>query len=239
MNLKIVNLTKSFEGELVLDNLNLEVDNVHAMAIIGSSGGGKTTLLRIIAGLEKPDSGQVFVNGKEIIFEEKFLNEYRKTVGMVFQSFNLFPHFSAEDNIIVPLEKVHHLDKKSAKLKSGQLLEKFELTEHKDKLPSQLSGGQRQRVAIARALSINPQFLLLDEPTSALDPSLTKGVIRTIETLRKENKDLILVTHEMSFAKEACDYFLFIKDGNIAAHGNKIDFFNNKKNKLLNEFLNE
>ena len=239
MNLKIVNLTKSFEGELVLDNLNLEVDNVHAMAIIGSSGGGKTTLLRIIAGLEKPDSGQVFVNGKEIIFEEKFLNEYRKTVGMVFQSFNLFPHFSAEDNIIVPLEKVHHLDKKSAKLKSSELLAKFELTEHKDKLPSQLSGGQRQRVAIARALSINPQFLLLDEPTSALDPSLTKGVIRTIETLRKENKDLILVTHEMSFAKEAFDYFVFIKDGIIAAHGNKVDFFNNKRNKLLDEFLNE
>ncbi len=239
MNLSIKNLTKSFEGELVLNNLSLEVDNVHAMAIIGSSGGGKTTLLRILAGLEKPDSGKVFVNGNEIIFEEKFLNEYRKTVGMVFQSFNLFPHFSANDNIVVPLEKVHGVDKKTANLKSSKLLEKFDLAEHKDKRPSQLSGGQRQRVAIARALSIDPQFLLLDEPTSALDPSLTKGVIRTIETLRKENKDLILVTHEMAFAKEACDYFVFIKDGVIADHGNKKNFFSHEISDLLDEFLNE
>ncbi|NLC65797.1 MAG: amino acid ABC transporter ATP-binding protein [Clostridium sp.] len=239
MNLSIKNLTKSFEGELVLNNLSLEVDNVHAMAIIGSSGGGKTTLLRILAGLEKPDSGKVFVNGNEIIFEEKFLNEYRKTVGMVFQSFNLFPHFSANDNIVVPLEKVHGVDKKTANLKSSKLLEKFDLAEHKDKRPSQLSGGQRQRVAIARALSIDPQFLLLDEPTSALDPSLTKGVIRTIETLRKENKDLILVTHEMAFAKEACDYFVFIKDGVITDHGNKKNFFSHEISDLLDEFLNE
>ncbi|NLC54982.1 MAG: amino acid ABC transporter ATP-binding protein [Erysipelothrix sp.] len=238
MNLSIRNLSKSFEGELVLDNLSLDVENVHAMAIIGSSGGGKTTLLRIIAGLEKPDSGSVFVNGKEIIFEESFLNEYRKTVGMVFQSFNLFPHLSANDNIVVPLTVVHKLDKKTASAKSRQLLEKFELLEHKNKIPSQLSGGQRQRVAIARALSIDPEFLLLDEPTSALDPSLTKSVIRTIETLRKENKDLILVTHEMAFAKEACDYFVFIKDGVIADYGDKQTFFSQKASKLLDEFLN-
>lgn len=239
MNLRIKNLTKSFEGELVLDNLTLEVNNVHALAIIGSSGGGKTTLLRILAGLEKPDSGQVFINGREVIFDEKFLHEYRKTVGMVFQSFNLFPHFSAKDNIVVPLEKVHGLDKKTAHLKSRQLLEKFDLLEHKDKLPAQLSGGQRQRVAIARALSIDPQFLLLDEPTSALDPSLTKGIVRTIETLRKENKDLILVTHEIAFAKKACDYFVFIKDGIIADHGNKENFFSDELSSILDEFLNQ
>lgn len=239
MNLKIKNLTKSFAGEIVLDRLNLEIDNVQAIGIIGSSGGGKTTLLRILAGLEKPDSGQVFVNGKEIIFEEKALNEYRKTVGMVFQSFNLFPHFSAEENITIPLEKVHHIGKTEAKEKSSALLQKFQLIEHKDKRPAQLSGGQRQRVGIARALSIEPQFLLLDEPTSALDPSLTKDVIRTIETLRAENRDLILVTHEMAFAKEACDYFVFIKDGVIAAHGDEESFFNTKGNQKLNEFLNE
>lgn len=133
MKLKIVNLSKSFNGELVLDNLSLDIDHVHSVAIIGSSGGGKTTLLRILAGLEKPDSGQVFVNGKEIIFEEKFLHEYRKTVGMVFQSYNLFPHLTATENIVIPLEKVHHINKKDAKFKSKQLLKKFELTEHKDK----------------------------------------------------------------------------------------------------------
>ncbi|MDN6195950.1 MAG: ATP-binding cassette domain-containing protein, partial [Atopostipes suicloacalis] len=196
MNLKIKNLTKSFEGEIVLDDLTLEVDSIHAMAIIGSSGGGKTTLLRILAGLEKPDSGQVIVNGKEIIFEGKALHEYRKTVGMVFQTFNLFPHLNAEENITLPLEKVHHFSREKAQKKSAELLKKFRLAEHNTKRPAQLSGGQKQRVAIARALSIEPQFLLLDEPTSALDPSLTSDVIRTIETLRAENKDLILVTHE-------------------------------------------
>ena len=239
MNLKIINLSKSFGDEVVLDNLNLTIEDVHAIAIIGESGGGKTTLLRILAGLEKPDSGQVFVNGKEIIFEEAFLNEYRKTVGMVFQSFNLFPHFTALENIVVPLEKVHHLSKEEAHAKSRELLGKFDLLEHKDKIPSQLSGGQRQRVAIARALSIHPQFLLLDEPTSALDPNLTRSITRTIETLRKENKDLILVTHEMSFAKESCDYFIFIKDGVIADYGKKEDFFGDNKSQLLSLFLNE
>lgn len=239
MNLKLLNLTKTFEDELVLDNLSLEVNDFHAMAIIGASGGGKTTLLRILAGLEKPDSGQVFVNGKELNFNEKELHSYRKTVGMVFQSFNLFPHMSAQDNIVVPLQKVHGISKNQALQKSEALLEKFDLSEHIHKKPAQLSGGQRQRVAIARALSIKPQFLLLDEPTSALDPSLTKEVIRTIEKLRNEDKDLILVTHEMAFAKETCDYFVFIKNGIIADHGIKETFFSEARSKLLHEFLNE
>ena len=239
MNLKVVNLTKSFEGELVLNNLNLEVNDFHAMAMIGASGGGKTTLLRILAGLEKPDSGQVIVNGKELNFDEKELHAYRKTVGMVFQSFNLFPHLSAQDNIVVPLQKVHKVAKSEALKKSQDLLEKFDLSEHNHKKPAQLSGGQRQRVAIARALSINPQFLLLDEPTSALDPNLTKEVIRTIEKLRNDHKDLILVTHEMAFAKETCDYFVFIKNGDIADCGTKETFFSESKSKLLHEFLSE
>lgn len=157
---------------------------------------------------------------------------------MVFQSFNLFPHLTAEENIVLPLEKVHKLSKAAAKEKSEELLEKFRLSKHHDKQPAKLSGGQRQRVAIARALSIDPQFLLLDEPTSALDPSLTKDVIRTIETLRAENKDLILVTHQMSFAEEACDYFLFMKDGVIEAQGTGDSFFYAKENKKLTRFLN-
>ena len=239
MNLKIINLSKSFDGELVLNNLNLEINDFNAMAIIGASGGGKTTLLRILAGLEKPDSGEVIVNGKKLSFDEKHLHEYRKTVGMVFQSFNLFPHFSAEDNIIIPLQKVHHKSKKESLKKSDILLKKFDLCEHRHKKPAQLSGGQRQRVAIARALSIDPQFLLLDEPTSALDPSLTKEVIRTIEKLRNENKDLVLVTHEIAFAKAACDYFVYIKDGIIADHGLKNHFFNPDGSTVLNQFLNE
>lgn len=239
MNLKIINLTKSFNGELVLNNLNLDIKNVQSLAIIGPSGGGKTTLLRIIAGLEKPDSGEVIVNGKAIPSTEEALNEYRKTVGMVFQSFNLFPHMTAFENISIPLEKVYHLSKSDAAIKTNGLLDKFGLKEHKNKLPGQLSGGQRQRVAIARALSIDPQFLLLDEPTSALDPSLTKSVIRTIEQLREAEKELILVTHEISFAKKACDYFIFIQNGVIADHGRDDVFFSEDVSDILSQFLYE
>ena len=238
MKLKIENLTKSFEGEVVLDHLNLEINDVHALAIVGASGGGKTTLLRILAGLEKPDSGQVIINEKKIIFEEEYLQEYRKTIGMIFQSYNLFPHMSAIKNLVIPLEKVHHMDKEMAFKKSEELFEKFDLVEHKEKLPHQLSGGQRQRVAIARALSINPQFLLLDEPTSALDPSLTKKVIKTIKLLNEEHKDLILVTHEITFAKNSCDYFIFIAKGRIEEHGLKEKFFGKKNKKTLKQFLN-
>lgn len=239
MKLKIKNLTKSFEGEIVLDHLNLEIDHVHALAIVGASGGGKTTLLRILAGLDQPDSGQVIVNGEEIIFEEEYLQEYRKTVGMVFQSYNLFPHMSATQNLVIPLEKVHHIDKKEALKKSEELFKKFDLAEHKDKLPHQLSGGQRQRVAIARALSIDPQFLLLDEPTSALDPSLTKNITKTIKSLSEDNRDLILVTHEMAFAKNSCDYFVFISKGRIKEHGSKEAFFSEQSKEALQQFLND
>lgn len=239
MKLKINNLVKSFDDVVVLNNVNLDIEDVHALAIIGPSGGGKTTLLRILAGLEKPDSGEVIVNGRPLVFEEKLLHDYRKTVGMVFQSYNLFPHMSALENITLPLEKVHHFEKTKAKTISEQLLDKFELLEHKEKLPSQLSGGQRQRVAIARALSINPQFLLLDEPTSALDPSLTKGVIRTINTLKEDKKDLILVTHEMAFAKEACDYCLFVSGGTIADQGTSEVIFDQKNSRQLQQFLDE
>lgn len=239
MKLKINNLTKSFGGEVVLDNLSLDIDNVHALAIIGPSGGGKTTLLRILAGLEKPDSGEVIVNGEPISFEEADLAEYRKTVGMVFQSFNLFPHMTALDNIRIPLEVVHHTSKKEALEIANRLFLKLGLEDHIHKVPNQMSGGQRQRIAIARALSIDPTFLLLDEPTSALDPSLTKEIIKTIETLRKAKKDLVLVTHEISFAKKACDYFIFIEDGVIADHGDQEVFFSDNVSEILNHFLNE
>lgn len=237
MILKIENLCKSFDGVDVLKNLNLDLKDVHSLGIIGPSGGGKTTLLRILAGLEKPDSGEIWVNGEKLSFDEESLAEYRKTIGMVFQSYNLFPHMSAEKNIVLPLIKVHKLQAERAKKISNKLLEKFELSEHKGKLPAQLSGGQRQRIAIVRALSINPQLLLLDEPTSALDPSLTKSVIGTLRKLRAEKKDLILVTHEMNFAKESCDYVLFISEGIVAAKGTVQEVLENESNQLLFDYM--
>lgn len=237
MNLKIKNLIKSYDEKIILNNISLEIKDIHSIAIIGPSGGGKTTLLKILSGLEMADSGLIEVNGRMINYEGKELLEYRKTVGMVFQSYNLFPHITAFKNIVLPLEKVHKMDKLKAENIANELLIKFDLYEHKNKFPIQLSGGQRQRIAIIRALAYNPQFLLFDEPTSALDPSLSKSVLDTIRELKNENRDLILVTHEMEFAKLACEYCIYISDGIIEEYGLSIDLFKNTKNPKLKEFL--
>ncbi|MFA9398253.1 MAG: amino acid ABC transporter ATP-binding protein [Clostridiaceae bacterium] len=237
MKLKIKNLTKSFGDNVILDNVNLELNNVHSLVIIGPSGGGKSTLLRIIAGLEKPDSGEIWVNEKKLNFDEEYLINYRKNVGMVFQSYNLFPHLTAIKNITLPLEKVHKLSEEEAIKRAKFYLEKFQLNEHMDKKPIQLSGGQQQRVAIARALSINPDFLLLDEPTSALDPDLTKEVLDTILELKEEKRDMMLVTHEMGFAKQASDYIIFVANGGILEEGHSTQVFSNPKTDELNKFL--
>lgn len=238
MNLKIENLTKSYNGNVVLDNINIDIEDIHSLVIIGPSGGGKSTLLRIIAGLEKPDSGSITVNGNKLVFSEKYLNEYRKTVGMVFQSFNLFPHLTAIRNITLPLEEVHKYSKDESKKTAEELLSKFQLLEHGNKKPIQLSGGQKQRVAIARALAISPQYLLLDEPTSALDPDLTSEVLETIKKLREDKRDLMLVTHEMGFARQASDYMIFVAEGKILEQGNSKDIFTSPKTTQLKKFLN-
>lgn len=239
MKINIKNLTKSFNGTVVLNNIDLQLEDVHSLVIIGPSGGGKSTLLRIIAGLEKPDSGHVEINGKKLVFGEKQLREYRKTVGMVFQAYNLFPHLTAIENITLPLNKIHKIPQDKAESIAKDLLKRFRLLEHAYKKPAQLSGGQKQRVAIARALSINPQFLLLDEPTSALDPDLTREVLDSISELRKENKDLILVTHEMSFARHASDYMIFVDKGKIMEQGNTEKLFENPKTVELKSFINK
>lgn len=239
MNLNIDNLCMEYGGVRVLDNIQLKIKNVHSIAIIGPSGGGKSTLLRILAGLETPSCGQIFINEKELLFEESALNEYRKSIGMVFQSYNLFPHLSAIENITLPLVQVHKLDKKSAFERASDLLSRFQLLEHSHKMPYQLSGGQQQRVSIARAVSMKPQFILLDEPTSALDPELTSEVLCMLEELKHEQKDLLLVTHEMGFAKNACDYTIFISNGTIVEHGQSKDIFENPKSDELIRFLDK
>lgn len=219
MQIKIDGLNKSFGEHHVLNDISLDLDDCHSLVIVGPSGGGKTTLLRVIAGLEPADSGSLEVNGRPVTFEEKSLREYRKHVGMVFQAYNLFPHLTALENITLPLEKVHGIVPTEAREVAMNLLTRFQLADHVHKKPAQLSGGQKQRIALSRAIAIAPEFLILDEPTSALDPEFTAEVLDMIEELREEDKHLILVTHEMGFARHVSDYVIFIDDGVIIEEG--------------------
>ncbi|MDD3269688.1 MAG: amino acid ABC transporter ATP-binding protein [Syntrophomonadaceae bacterium] len=239
MKLNLKNLNKSFNDKPVLKNINLELADFHSLAIIGPSGGGKSTLLRILAGLQKPSQGEVLINGIKLASNEKDLNEYRKTLGVVFQSYNLFPHLTALENIVLPMVHAHNYNEKNAVQRAKELLRGFQLDEHEDKKPHQLSGGQMQRVAIARALAIDSKFLLLDEPTSALDPELTSEVLAMINKLEEQQKDLILVTHEMGFARQSCDYIVFIADGQVLEHGQSANIFCSPQTPELKNFLNK
>ncbi|MEG0136922.1 MAG: amino acid ABC transporter ATP-binding protein [Cetobacterium sp.] len=237
MEIKIKNLCKRFGEQVVLNSLDLELEKIHSLVIIGPSGGGKSTLLRILAGLEIPESGSIIINGERIPEVEEDLHEYRKGVGIVFQAFNLFPHLTALKNIMLPLEKVQKVEHRIAKERAIGLLKRFDLYEHKDKYPHQLSGGQQQRVAIVRALALEPKFLLLDEPTSALDPALTKEILEAILELRKDKKDMVLVTHEMSFARDVADCVIFVSGGKIVEMGPPGVIFDKPKTFELCEFL--
>lgn len=219
MQITIEGLNKSFGSHHVLKDISLQLEDCHSLVIVGPSGGGKTTLLRVIAGLEQADSGYLEVNGRPVEFDEHALREYRKHVGMVFQAYNLFPHLTALQNITLPLEKVHGHKPAYAREVAMSLLSRFQLADHVHKKPAQLSGGQKQRIALSRAIAIAPEFLVLDEPTSALDPEFTGEVLDMIEELREEDKHLILVTHEMGFARHVSDYVIFIDDGVIIEEG--------------------
>lgn len=185
--------------------------------MIGPSGSGKSTLLRLIAGLEAYESGEIRLN--DFSLNEPSLTEFRKKVGFVFQDHNLFNHLTVIENICLVLEKVHKRNHKDATEEVEILLRQFGLIEHKDKYPHQISGGQAQRVSIVRALAIKPDIILLDEPTSSLDPVLTYEVLVAIKTLIEDGKNIVLVTHEIGFAKEIADYILYLEDGRIIEHG--------------------
>jgi polar amino acid transport system ATP-binding protein len=219
MKLGLRHIGKRFGLHVALDEVSLELEKVHTLALIGPSGGGKSTLLRIIAGLEHPDSGTVEINGERVAFEEASLLRHRRTIGTVFQAFNLFPHLTALQNITLPLEKVHGHSAPEAEAMARRLLARFRLEGHAGKRPAELSGGQRQRVAIARAVSIKPRLLLLDEPTSALDPEMTGEVLDMIKELREEGRDFILVTHEMGFARQVADQAAFLAGGRVVEAG--------------------
>lgn len=219
MKLSIKNLTKKYGTQKAIDNIDLELDDVSSLVLIGPSGSGKTTLLRILAGLEIPDTGLIKINEHNFHYDQKTLLEYRKRIGVVFQAYNLFPHWTALENIVYPLVKVHNFSKIEALEKANLLLKRFSLIDHKDKKPLQLSGGQQQRIALCRAVSLKPEILFLDEPTSSLDPEFTIEVLDLINELQEEGIEFILVTHEMGFAASAAEQIIFMDEGKIIEKG--------------------
>lgn len=237
MQLRLSGVVKRFGSQEALREISLAIDDLHALAIIGPSGGGKTTLLRLIAGLEKPDRGEVEIDGEPLAFDEESLLRHRRSIGTVFQAFNLFPHLTALENITLPLERVHGFGRVEARDEAARMLERFQLASHAGKMPAQLSGGQQQRVAIARAIAIKPRFLLLDEPTSALDPEMTAEVLEIIEELRREGRDLIMVTHHMGFARQVADHCIFVCGGEVAESGPAAELFARPHSPQLRNFL--
>lgn len=225
MKIACENLSLHYGPHRALENTSCLVQFPHVLALIGPSGGGKSSLLRILAGLALPTSGTVSVDDRELPRTEKELRLYRRRVGVVFQSYNLFPHLTARQNILLPLEKVHRLPDAAAR--ADRVLDRLRLLDHAGKRPAELSGGQNQRVAIARALAVEPDFLMMDEPTSALDPEMTAEVLDVISELKEESRPLILVTHAMGFARQIADEVAFVADGKIAASGKADAFFEN------------
>ena len=237
MRLDFSGVSKAF-GELqALRDVTLGVAQFQSLAIIGPSGGGKTTLLRIVAGLETPDSGQLAIDGEPIDFSEAALLAHRRSIGTVFQAYNLFPHLTARQNVMLPLVRVHGVAAVEASEIVDTLFERFQLSAHADRHPAELSGGQQQRVAIVRAIAIKPRFLIFDEPTSALDPEMTAEVLDLIAELRSEGRDLIIVTHNMGFAREVSDRCLFIADGQALEAGRSDELFGRPQHPLLVGFL--
>lgn len=244
--LKIENVSKQFDGKCVVHNVSFNVNKGEVVALIGPSGSGKSTLLRCLNLLEKIDSGKVIVggdvmvqtnDGKIVYASEASLRKIRLRLGLVFQNFNLFPHFSVLQNITEAPVHVEGIPYVQAKTTAYALLDKIGLRDKADAYPYQLSGGQSQRVAIARAMALNPDILFFDEPTSALDPELTGEVLKVIRSLAAEHMTMMVVTHEMSFARDVADRVIFIDQGQIVEEGSPEEVFGNPKNERTKAFL--
>ena len=231
------NLTKIYGQNVIFKDINLQVNEGETIVIIGPSGTGKSTLLRCINLLTPHDGGQVFLDGKEITATGSDEDEVRQHIGMVFQNFLLFNHLTAMDNVMIGLTKVRKMAKEQAKAKALEQLQQVGLADRADHYPGQLSGGQQQRVAIARALAMDPRIMLFDEPTSALDPELIGEVLGVMEKLAHDRMTMLVVTHEMGFAREVADRIVFMEKGSIVEEGAPDDLFYHPKHDRTREFL--
>lgn len=234
---KVKDLNKWYGKHNVLKNINLSVETGEVVVIVGASGSGKSTLLRCINFLEKAQKGTISIDGNEVSVKSKKLHLIRKEVGMVFQHFNLFPHKTVMGNVIEGLTQVKKMSTAEAIKIGEKMLEKVGMLEKADTYPSMISGGQKQRVAIARALAMNPKVMLFDEPTSALDPELVGDVLSVMKKLAQDGMTMIVVTHEMGFAREVADRVIYVDDGTIIEEGKPEDIFDNPQNERTQEFL--
>ena len=238
--LEVIGLKKSFGDTEVLRNIDFKVEKGEVIAVIGPSGSGKTTLLRCISFLNSSDAGTIKLRDKEYSMAKATkseIKEIRKSMGFVFQSFNLFRNMTALKNVMEGLVTSQKLEKEEAKKRALSMLEKVGMLEKADNYPDELSGGQRQRVAIARAIALNPEVILFDEPTSALDPELTVEVLDTMKKLADEGTTMVVVTHEMNFAKNVASRVVFMEDGIVVEEGPAKDFFENPKEERTKQFL--
>jgi len=237
--IELKNVNKWFDKFQALKDVNLEVNQQEKIVICGPSGSGKSTLIRCINRLEEHQKGQIIVDGKEMSENTKDIEKIRAEVGMVFQQFNLFPHLSILDNCTLAPIWVKKMPKKQAEELAMENLKRVQIDDQAKKFPGQLSGGQQQRCALARALCMNPKIMLFDEPTSALDPEMIKEVLDSMVDLAKAGMTMIVVTHEMGFAKEVADYMIFMDEGKIVEKAKTKDFFANPKSDRTKLFLSQ
>ena len=237
--INIENLSKNFGNLKVLKNISTTINKGEIISIIGPSGSGKSTFLRCINKLEEPTEGHIYIDGMDLMDKKTDINKIRERVGMVFQHFNLFPNMTVLENLTLSPIMVKKESKEEAEKYASYLLEKVGLSDKANSYPTQLSGGQKQRIAIARALAMKPEVILFDEPTSALDPEMIKEVLDVMRDLAKEGMTMLIVTHEMGFARNVGNRILFMDNGEIIEDCSPKDFFENPSNERIKDFLNK
>lgn len=237
--IRVQNLTKAFGDFKALKEVSTEIRSGEVVFVVGPSGSGKSTFLRCLNRLEEPTSGHILFEGVDILDPKTDINQHRQKMGMVFQHFNLFPHMTILKNMTIAPMKLQKKTQVEAEKEAMKLLEKVGLADRAGAYPSQLSGGQKQRIAIVRSLCMRPDVMLFDEPTSALDPEMVGEVLNVMADLARENMTMVVVTHEMGFAKEVADRILFMADGQIIEENNPKDFFGNPKSERLKSFLSK